>query len=63
MSTESICNFNSSDCKGVIRQITDNTKVPITKQETILIGMKLCQTHHYNKFIINEIHNKYYFNM
>ena len=56
MSTESICNFNSSDCKGIIRPITDKTKIPITKKETILVGMKLCQTH-YNKFIINEAHN------
>ena len=56
MSTESICNFNSSDCKGIIRPITDKTKIPITKKETILVGMKLCQTH-YNKFIVNEAHH------
>jgi hypothetical protein len=59
MSTESICNFNSSNCKGIIRQITDMTKIPITKKETILVGMKLCQTH-YNKFIVNEAHNLEY---
>jgi hypothetical protein len=59
MSTESICNFNSSDCKGMIRPITDKTKIPITKNETILVGMKLCQTH-YNKFIVNEAHHLKY---
>ena len=42
MSTESTCSFNSTDCKGVIRQITNNTKIPITNKEIILVGMKLC---------------------
>ena len=56
MSTESTCSFNSTDCKGDINQITNNTKIPITNKETILVGMKLCRTH-YNKFIINEAHN------
>ena len=58
MSTESIhvCHFISTDCKGVIRQITNSTKIPITKKESILVGMKLCQTH-YNKFIVNEAHH------
>src|SRR5215469_11655236 len=56
MSTESTCNFNSTDCKGRIRQITNNTKIPITQKEFILVGMKLCQTH-YNKFIVNEAHS------
>jgi hypothetical protein len=55
MSTESTCNFNSTDCKGIIRQITNNAKIPITQKEFILVGMKLCQTH-YNKFIVNEAH-------
>jgi hypothetical protein len=55
MSTESTCNFNSTDCKGIIRQITNNTKIPITQKEFISVGMKLCQTH-YNKFIVNEAH-------
>jgi len=55
MSTESICNFYSTDCKGIIRQITDNLKIPITQKEYISVGMKLCQTH-YNKFIVNETH-------
>ena len=59
MSTESICNFNSSDCKGMIRSITDKTKISITKKETILVGMKLCQTH-YNKFIVNEAYHLEY---
>ena len=48
MSTESTCSFNSTDCKGVIRQITNNTKIPITNKEIILVGMKLCQTHYNN---------------
>ena len=56
MSTESTCSFNSTDCKRVIKQITNNTKIPITNKEIILVGMKLCQIH-YNKFIINETHN------
>ncbi|CAB4374824.1 unnamed protein product [Rhizophagus irregularis] len=56
MSTDSTCSFNSTDCKGAIKQITNNTKIPITNKEIILVGMKLCQTH-YNKFIINEAHN------
>ena len=56
MSTESICSFNSTDCKGVIKQITNNTKIPITNKEIILVEMKLCQTH-YNKFITNKAHN------
>ena len=61
MSTESIhvCHFISTDCKGVIRQITNSTKIPITKKESILVGMKLCQTH-YNKFIVNEAHKLEY---
>ncbi|PKC05474.1 hypothetical protein RhiirA5_420887 [Rhizophagus irregularis] len=50
------CSFNSTDCKGVIRTMTNNTKIPITQKETILVGMKLCQTH-YNKFIINEAYS------
>jgi len=56
MLTESTCSFNSTNCKGVIKQITNNTKIPITNKEIILVGMKLYQTH-YNKFIINETHN------
>ena len=48
MSTESTCNFKSTDCKGLIRQITNNTKIPITNKEIILVGMKLCQTHYNN---------------
>ncbi|GES89156.1 hypothetical protein GLOIN_2v1782579 [Rhizophagus clarus] len=59
MSTESTCNFNSTDCKGIIRPITNNTKIPITQKEFILVGMKLCQTH-YNKFIVNETHSLKY---
>ena len=55
ISTESTC-INSTDCKGVIKQITNNTKIPITNKEINLVGMKLYQTH-YNKFIINETHN------
>ena len=54
--TLNVCNFHSTDCKGKIRTITENTNVPLTKKEIILVGMKLCQTH-YNKFIINETHN------
>ncbi|EXX71633.1 hypothetical protein RirG_076700 [Rhizophagus irregularis DAOM 197198w] len=50
------CSFNSTDCKGVIRTITNNTKIPITQKKTILVGMKLYQTH-YNKFIINEAYS------
>jgi hypothetical protein len=45
MSTESTCSFNLTDYKGVIKQITNNTKIPITNKEIILVGMKLCQTH------------------
>jgi hypothetical protein len=59
METETIsnvCNFYSVDCKGKIRTITENTNIPLTKKEIILVGMKLCQTH-YNKFIVNETHN------
>ncbi|PKY47358.1 hypothetical protein RhiirA4_522312 [Rhizophagus irregularis] len=56
MSTESTCSFNSTDCKGAIKSITNNTRIPITQKEFILAGMKLCQTH-YNKFIINEAYN------
>jgi hypothetical protein len=56
MSTEATCSFNSTDCKGAIKSITNNTRIPITQKEFILAGMKLCQTH-YNKFIINEAHN------
>jgi hypothetical protein len=59
MSTETICNFNSTDCKGIIMQITNYTKIPITQKEFITIGMKLCKTH-YNKFIINETRNLEY---
>src|SRR3954464_11505992 len=54
--TLNACNFYSTDCKGKIRTITENTNVPLTKKEIILVGMKLCQTH-YNKFIVNEIRN------
>src|SRR4051812_182153 len=54
-----VCNFHSTDCKGKIRTITENTNVPLTKKEIILVGMKLCQTH-YNKFIDNETHNLEY---
>ncbi|PKK58458.1 hypothetical protein RhiirC2_796263 [Rhizophagus irregularis] len=39
--------------------MTNNTKIPITQKETILVGMKLCQTH-YNKFIINEAYSLKY---
>ncbi|GBB97384.1 hypothetical protein RclHR1_29820001 [Rhizophagus clarus] len=49
MSTEPTCSFNSTDCKGKIKLITNNTKIPITQKEFILIGM--------NKFIINEAYN------
>ena len=59
MSTESICSFNSTNCKGKIQSITNNTKIPITQKEFILVGMKLCQTH-YNKFIVNETHSLKY---
>ena len=51
--TLNVCNFYSTDCKGKIRTITENTNIPLTKKEIILVGMKLCQTH-YNKFITNE---------
>ena len=54
-----VCNFYSTDCKGKIRTITENTNIPLTKKEIILVGMKLCQTH-YNKFIVNETHNLEY---
>ena len=47
--TLNVCNFHSTDCKGKIRTITENTNVPLTKKEIILVGMKLCQTH-YNKY-------------
>ena len=57
--TLNVCNFHSTDCKGKIRTITENTNVPLTKKEIILVGMKLCQTH-YNKFIVNETRNLEY---
>ena len=57
--TLNVCNFYSTDCKGKIRTITENTNIPLTKKEIILVGMKLCQTH-YNKFIVNETHNLEY---
>ena len=47
--TLNVCNFHSTDYKGKIRTITENTNVPLTKKEIILVGMKLCQTH-YNKY-------------
>src|SRR5204863_338958 len=57
--TLNVCNFYSTDCKGKIRTITENTNIPLTKNEIILVGMKLCQTH-YNRFIVNEAHNLEY---
>ena len=57
--TLNVCNFYSTDCKGKIRTITENTNIPLTKKEIILVGMKLCQTH-YNRFIVNEAHNLKY---
>jgi hypothetical protein len=57
--TLNVCNFHSTDCKGKIRTITENTNIPLTKKEIILVGMKLCQTH-YNKFIVNKAHNLKY---
>ncbi|EXX71539.1 uncharacterized protein OCT59_028410 [Rhizophagus irregularis] len=57
--TLNICNFFSTDCKGIIRTITKNTNVPVTKKEIILVGMKLCQTHS-NKFIVNKTRNLEY---
>ena len=57
--TLNVCNFHSTDCKGKIRTITENTNVPLTKKEIILVGMKLCQSH-YNKFIVNETRNLEY---
>ena len=57
--TLNVCNFYSTDCKGKIRTITENTNIPLTKNDIILVGMKLCQTH-YNKFIVNEIRNLEY---
>jgi hypothetical protein len=57
--TLNVCNFYSTDCKGKIRTITENTNIPLTKKEIILVGMKLCQTH-YNKFIVNKAHNLKY---
>ena len=58
-STLNTCNFYSTDCKGKLRTITEDANIPITNVETILVGMKLCQTH-YNKFIVNETHNLEY---
>src|SRR2546429_5369300 len=58
-STFNVCNFNSTNCKGVIRTVTNNTNIPITNKEIISVGMKLCQTH-YNQFIVNETHNLEY---
>jgi hypothetical protein len=57
--TLNVCSFFSTDCKGIIRTITKNTNVPVTKKEIILVGMKLCQSH-YNKFIVNETRNLEY---
>ena len=39
---ESTCNFNSINCKGIIRQITNNTEIPIIQKEFISVGMRLC---------------------
>ena len=55
----SSCNFYSTECKGRIRTIARDTDIPVTMKETVLIGMKLCQTH-YNKYINNETYNLNY---
>ena len=57
--TLNVYNFHSTDCKGKIRTITENTNVLLTKKEIILVGIKLCQTY-YNKFIVNETRNLEY---
>ena len=52
--TSNICNFNSNECKGRIKLITDNIKIPKSTESIVLKGMHLCQIH-YNRLILNEI--------
>jgi len=49
-----ICNFNSSECRGRIKLITNNIEIPKSNESIVLIGMHLCQIH-YNRLILNEI--------
>src|ERR1043166_1822333 len=51
-----ICNFDSIECNGRIKNITYNTKIPKSTKSIISVGMYLCQIH-YNRFILNEIRN------
>src|SRR3954453_13400279 len=52
--TSNICNFNSNECKGRIKLITDNIEIPKSTESIVLKGMHLCQIH-YNRLILNEI--------
>jgi len=52
--SSNICNFNSNECKGRIKLITDNIKIPKSTESIVLVGMYLCQIH-YNRLILNEI--------
>jgi len=54
--SSNICNFNSNECKGRIKLITDNIKIPKSTESIVLVGMYLCQIH-YNHLILNEIRN------
>ena len=40
-----ICNFDSIECNGTIRLITNNTKILKTTESIISVGMYLCQIH------------------
>ena len=54
--TSNICNFNSNECNGRIKLITDNIEIPKSTESIVLVGMYLCQIH-YNRLILNEIRN------
>ena len=49
-----ICNFNTSECKGRMRLVTNNIEIPKSNESIVSAGMYLCQIH-YNRLIFNEI--------
>jgi hypothetical protein len=51
-----ICNFNTSECKGRMRLVTNNIEIPKSNESIVLARMYLCQIH-YNRLIFNEIRN------
>ncbi|POG66166.1 hypothetical protein GLOIN_2v1780935 [Rhizophagus irregularis DAOM 181602=DAOM 197198] len=67
MLTESTCTFNSTNCKGVIRQITNNIKILLTEEyntETFVKDYRPLlkelgrDRRIFNKELHNEFHNK-----